>query len=192
MPIFKHTKNTRPILENSPKYIRSDVPTVITDGEKDWLLSNGVTTVIDLRTEKERERKHCPLMDDARFSYYFFPLTGGDAVPESPDRVAASYIAMVDVTFRGLMALLLTAKTGVLYFCNAGKDRTGVVSAALLYKLGIPHDAIVADYMVSKANLQEALNEFASKNPSVDIKIITPQARYIEDFLAWYQANGNE
>lgn len=38
MHIFQNTLNTRPIIENSFKYIRSDVPTKITENEKDWLL----------------------------------------------------------------------------------------------------------------------------------------------------------
>lgn len=190
MLIFEHTKNTRPLLGNSLKYIRSDVPCVITDRERDWLLFSGVTTVIDLRTEKECKGKPCPLMDDARFSYHTLPLFGGDRVPISPDAVAPSYIAMVDDTFRAALSLLLNAKAGVLYFCNAGKDRTGVLSAALLHRLGMPQEYIVADYLKSRDNLQAALNEFASKDPTVDIEVITPQARYIEAFLAWYRANG--
>ena len=62
MHIFQSTRNTRPIIENSFRYIRSDVPTEITEEEKDWLLTNNVTTIVDLRTKEERVRKHCPLI----------------------------------------------------------------------------------------------------------------------------------
>ena len=34
MRIFQNTLNTRPILENSIKYIRSDVPTKVSENEK--------------------------------------------------------------------------------------------------------------------------------------------------------------
>lgn len=57
MHIFQNTLNTRSILENSFKYIRSDVPTKITEKEKDWLLSNNITTIVDLRTDEERVKK---------------------------------------------------------------------------------------------------------------------------------------
>ena len=186
MHIFQSTLNTRPILENSIKYIRSDVPTKVSESEKNWLLSNNVTTIIDLRTDEERARKHCPLIDDNRFSYYSFPISGGDKVPPSTDGVSKSYIAMVNTQFDAMIEFLLNAKSNVLYFCNAGKDRTGVVSAVLLYKMGMSSEYIVNDYLESKFNLEALLNEFARQNPTVDIDIITPNKRYIEEFLKWY------
>ena len=186
MYIFQSTLNTRPILENSIKYIRSDVPTKVSESEKNWLLSNNVTTIVDLRTDEERARKHCPLIDDNRFSYYAFPISGGDKVPPSTDGVSKSYIAMVNTQFDAMIEFLLNAKSNVLYFCNAGKDRTGVVSAVLLYKLGKSLEHIVDDYMKSKINLETLLYEFARQNPAIDIDVITPHRRYIEEFLKWY------
>jgi len=166
--------------------LRSDVPIKITENEKDWLLSNNVTTIVDLRTEEERVRKHCPLIDDSRFSYYVFTIAGGDKVPHSIDDVSKSYISMVDTKFDTMIEFLLNIKSNVLYFCNAGKDRTGVVSAVLLYKLGMPLEYVVNDYMKSKFNLETLLNEFARQNPAINIDVITPQERYIKEFLRWY------
>lgn len=183
---FQSTLNTRPILANSKKYIRSDVPTKISDSEINWLLSNNVTTIIDLRTDDERAKKKCPLEDDERFSYYVYTITGGDRVPENTDSVSKSYIGMVDAKFDELIDFLLNVKSNALYFCNAGKDRTGVVSAVLLYKFGMSYEHIVDDYMKSKPNLEALLNRFASQNPAIDIDVITPHKRYIEDFLEWY------
>lgn len=186
MPIFQNTLNTRPIIENSLKYIRSDVPTEITEEEKDWLLSNDITTIIDLRTDEERKRKRCPLIDDNRFSYHIFAIAGGDKIPNSTDDVSRSYINMVDAQFDVMIEFLLNTKTNLLYFCNAGKDRTGVVSAVLLYKLGMPSEYIINDYMKSKSNLEGLLLAFARQNPSVNIDVITPHEGYIEDFLKLY------
>ena len=186
MHIFQSTRNTRPIIENSFRYIRSDVPTEITEEEKDWLLTNNVTTIVDLRTKEERVRKHCPLIDDNRFSYYVFSVAGGDKVPSSTDDVSKSYTAMVDAQFDAMIEFLLNTKSNVLYFCNAGKDRTGVVSAVLLYKMGMSSEYIVNDYMKTKFNLEALLNECARQNPTIDIDIITPHKRYIEEFLKWY------
>ena len=186
MHIFQNTLNTRPILENSFKYIRSDVPTKITEKEKDWLLSNNITTIVDLRTDEERVKKQCPLINDNRFSYYAFAISGGNKVPSSTDDVPKSYIAMVDTQFNTMIEFLLNTKSNVLYFCNAGKDRTGVVSAVLLYKLGMSNEYIVKDYMKSKFNLETLLNEFARQNQAVDINVITPHEQYINEFLKWY------
>lgn len=78
--IFMNTLNTRSILEDSLKYIRSDVPTKISEEEKNWLLQNNIITIVDLRTEEERIRKECPLSKDMRFSYHCMPVTGGSAI----------------------------------------------------------------------------------------------------------------
>ena len=37
----------------------------------------------------------------------------------------------------------------VLYHCTAGKDRTGWASAAILTALGVPHEMILQDYLLS-------------------------------------------
>ena len=59
--IFSSTKNTRCLLNNNYKYIRSDVPYNITDKEILFLIKNKILTIIDLRTEIERKEKPCKL-----------------------------------------------------------------------------------------------------------------------------------
>lgn len=88
------------------------------------MLLNHITTVIDLRTEKEHQKKQCSLIDDSRVSYYIYPVAGGDQVPFKMDDVSKSYMKMVDEEFDDMIDFLLTADSNVLYFCNAGKDRT--------------------------------------------------------------------
>ena len=40
----------------------------------------------------------------------------------------------------------LPADQGLVFHCTAGKDRTGIAAALLLYSLGVPYDTIIADY----------------------------------------------
>ncbi len=42
--------------------------------------------------------------------------------------------------------LSLPADQSLLFHCTAGKDRTGIGAALLLYSLGVPYSTIVADY----------------------------------------------
>ena len=184
--IFHNTRNTRPIFPDSFRFIRSDVPTIVTKEEAIWLIDHDITTIIDLRTETERKRKVCPLSADKRFQYYCMSVTGGDRVPGSVDEVAKSYIQMVDDKLCETIRFMETLPSNVLYFCNAGKDRTGVVSAILLRNAGASEEYIVDDYMKSKDNLQEMLNAYALQNPEIDINVITPNEKYIKDFLHWY------
>ena len=47
----------------------------------------------------------------------------------------------------------MDANSNVLFFCGAGKDRTGVVSAFIMKRLGCSDQAIIEDYMETKDNL---------------------------------------
>ena len=183
--LLKSTKNTRAILPDSLRYIRSDVPNSIMVQEVQWLLDNNIVTIIDLREEAERERKKCPLIDDQRFQYLCMPVTGGNAIPKSVDGVSKSYIKMVDEHMDKIIDTVMSADTNVLFFCNAGKDRTGVVSAMILHKLGMDKDYIIKDYMESKENLKEMLEEYAKTFPEVNIDVIIPRESYMEEFLDW-------
>lgn len=183
--IFENTLNTRPILENSFKFIRSDVPTKVSEQEKQWLISNDVTTIVDLRTDEERAKKVCPLEKDDRFSYHCMPVTGGNVIPKSACDVSKSYINMVDSNLCSTIDFILNSESNVLYFCNAGKDRTGVVSAILLYRSGMDCQYIIDDYLKSAVNLKDMLQSFSKENPEVYINIITPTKRYIKEFLDW-------
>ena len=40
--------------------------------------------------------------------------------------------------------------------------------------------------MKSKDNLKDVLTAFAKQNPEIDINVITPNERYIKEFLEWF------
>lgn len=184
--ILKSTLNTRSILSNNLRFIRSDVPVNLNKEEIQWLVDNNITTIVDLREEKERNQKNCPLSEHDLFQYLCMPVTGGNTVPGSVDKVTASYINMVDSQMDKIIDTLMSSHTNVLYFCNAGKDRTGVVSAILLHKLGMSRQCIIDDYMESGKNLKDMLDAYAKQFPEVNINVITPHPEYIEKFLDWY------
>lgn len=187
MSLFESTKNTRSIIRNSFRYIRSDVPIFLSDKERQWLIDNDVRTIVDLREENERQQKACILENDCDFRYIPLPVKGGNAVPKSTSKVADSYIDMVDDTMENIINTIMNANTNVIYFCNAGKDRTGVVSAIILCKLGYSRQYIIDDYLLSGVNLKDELKMFAKNNPDIDIDVITPKSEYMEKFLEWYQ-----
>ena len=189
---FTSTRNTRPILPDSLRFIRSDVPAAVTETERQWLLAHDVTTLVDLRTPAERAQKPCPLADDPAFCCHCLPVTGGNAVPAAPDCVADSYIAMADASMDEIIDTILKASSNVLYFCNAGKDRTGVVSAILLHRAGYDAAFIEEDYLRSGVLLADALQAFAAQHPEIDPEVITPRAAYIRHFLEWLQQQDDQ
>lgn len=185
--IFKYTKNTRPVLINSNQFIRSDVPCLITEEEYIWLKENNILTIIDLRSEQEQNLKPCPLKNNSCFRYMSLSVTGGNNIPETPSDVPVSYLKMCDEQMNIIIDTIMNATTNVMYFCNAGKDRTGVVSAILLKKLGYDNQYIINDYLQSGHNLKETLISFAESNPETDINVITPCRKYIDTFLKLYE-----
>lgn len=181
--LLQSTANTRQVLPGSFRYLRSDALLTSTAQDADFLLAHGVTTLIDLRSEEEVFRRPCPLAQDARFTYRHMPVTGGNSMPDSPADVPRSYLRMVDEQMARILRTMEESECGVLFFCTAGKDRTGVVSALLQRQHGLPREDIVADYARSGENLREMFAEFLATHPDIDTDIYTPHAQYMEQFL---------
>lgn len=177
--LFKSTLNTRALPIGGLRYIRSDVPLLLSEEEIQWLLSNNITTLVDLRSFEELVRKPCPLKEIEGFTYYHLPVTGGGDIPKSREHLHKIYCGMVDKQMDIILETILGATSNVMYFCTAGKDRTGVVSALLLKKLGAKEDIIVEDYMMSKENLIDMLTAYVQEYPEVDIEIIIPHEENI-------------
>lgn len=56
----------------------------LSDAEVKWLIENGITTIVDLREEKEYTARPCRLENEKGFIYYHLPVTGGGDTPKSP------------------------------------------------------------------------------------------------------------
>ena len=181
--LFHSTMNTRALPTGDHRYIRSDYPGKLTEEERHWLIENRVTTVVDLRDEKEYREKPCTLEGEDGFIYYHLPVSGGNDLPASPEAVAASYLAMMDVQMEKIISTIMEAETNVLFFCTAGKDRTGVVSALILHRLGFGEREIIDEYMESKTNLTAFLTAYAEEHPEVDLRTIMPRKENIERVL---------
>jgi protein-tyrosine phosphatase len=181
--LLQSTLNTRALPVGSLRYIRSDYPGNLTDQEVKWLLQNDITTIVDLREEKEYVAKPCRLEGEEGFIYYHLPVTGGGGTPESPEAVARTYLGMLDDQMERIISTIMNAESNVMYFCGAGKDRTGVVSAIILRKLGFSDQVIIDDYMETKGNLMDFLTAYVEEHPEVDINIIIPNENNIKKVL---------
>lgn len=95
--ILKSTLNTRTLPAGDNHFIRSDFPGNLTDEEVQWLVSENVLTIVDLREEKECLKNTCRLEYDSRFTYHHLPVTGGGDTPSSPEDVRKTYLGMLDV-----------------------------------------------------------------------------------------------
>ena len=184
--LLSTTLNTRFLREGSFRYIRSDVPDNLSDADIDFLREHNVLTIVDLRALPEAAKRPCRLVDHPDFTYHSIPVSTGDIVPLCPEDVPRSYMAMADETMERIVELVENAPTNVMYFCNAGKDRTGVLSAILLQRMGASRQEIVDNYLITAENLREMLAAFVAQRPELSLSVVTPRAWYMETFLDRY------
>lgn len=133
-----------------------------------------------MRSEEEVVKKTCSLKEIEGFRYFHLPVTGGGDIPKSIEHLYMIYQQMVD---EKIINTIMNAESNVIYFCTAGKDRTGVVSAIILKRLGFSDEVIIDDYMKSKDNLMDMLTAYVGAHPEVDIEIIVPHRENIEQLL---------
>jgi protein-tyrosine phosphatase len=146
--------------------VRSECPDRLSDAGWRALAAHGITTCVDLRSGWEAdERPYAPplpgvtsvaspleegLLADEEFrgwattgllgtALYYAPF-----LARWPDRAVAAVAAVAD------------APGGVLFHCQRGRDRTGLVSLLLLAAAGVPDEVIVADVAASDARLAVA------------------------------------
>ncbi len=117
-------------------------------------------TVVDLRSSGER-RAETPgplAAEDVRFHHV--PLFDGDTVGSArlsePMTLSDRYFALAEAAKEAVarvVEVLARSDRPALYHCAAGKDRTGLISAVLLGALGVRDEIIVADYALTRQNL---------------------------------------
>ena len=78
----------------------------------------------------------------------------------------------------------------VLYFCNAGKDRTGVVTALILKLLDVSENNIIEDYVFTGQFMKTNLIKFANSNNRI-LNIIAPKKIYMQEFLKEFEKKYN-
>lgn len=126
------------------------------DDEGAWA-EFGAGTAIDLRYDRERLAFPLPEFITGAVNTPFLP-NDWDADPVTRALPAAEFLAsvfrdMVDFggdTVRTVLARLASADAyPAVFFCMAGKDRTGVLAAVLLALLGVSDDDIVRDFELS-------------------------------------------
>lgn len=119
-----------------------------------WLRDHAVRTLIDLRTEGEREgdgfmaaSEHLESLHRGLLDEVWSWTAENESSDEwfLRDRTLEMYERHGDRVVR-VLEDIASAPSGVLFHCTAGKDRTGVVASALLGVLGADAETIVADY----------------------------------------------
>lgn len=173
------------------KLIRSNLPVNVSKEDLKFLKKMGIKTVIDLRSKEEVEKACSVFEENPCFKLLHYELKGGGEIPDSSNKVPISYMKMLEgkESICDIFKEIAKTKDGIIYFCNAGKDRTGVITALILMTLGVKNEDIIEDYALSENYLEDMLNKIAQDSKPRDVKeIITPKAQYMEKFLQYFKA----
>lgn len=164
--------------------IRSDVQNFHSEKDIMFLKMHRITTIIDMRGEKDIIRKPSGFADIEGFVYYNFQIDEGSGVPESYEEVPASYMKIAEAkAMPDVYRCIANAPEGVMFNCTAGKDRTGVVAAILLCHAGVSDKDIIENYVLTKEYGKERLDLVHKNYPELDMRIVTPCEFFMKEFL---------
>lgn len=179
----------------------------------------GLRTVIDLRLPDEVDREGYGPIAGTEIRIAGLPirkspqssLAARDLVPDKT-RVDLTdlYVQLLAGSAEHIVAavrlIIDPERRSVLFHCAAGKDRTGVLAAVLLDAVGVDHEAIAHDYVLTNERMQRvrdrlnALPSYTGLPPAnTGILAITPEVMlgFLRNLhadhggaAAWLLANG--
>ena len=159
------------------KLYRSDSLAHLSEADLQKLEERNIKTVIDLRSENEA--KSAPLKLPAGAAYYHYNLMKElDSQVHGKERSVETILKSMQLdyvkTIFGNMecgaGILREIRKGlergaVVFLCSAGKDRTGITAAMVLYLAGVKREDILADYMISSVLNTDAMQKLIENFP---------------------------
>lgn len=154
----------------------------------------GIRTLIDLRGDLEIEhgglgafagvvaaRHHAPLTSRPNAG----PIDSADAQPSSdrsPDVMVEGYLgileASADLVVDAVRVIARPDALPALFFCAAGKDRTGVLSAILLGAVGVRDEDIVEDYVLTGESIGRIIQRLGEAPGAPDMYRHMPASQF--------------
>jgi protein-tyrosine phosphatase len=195
------------------RFFRSSELSALSEEGRRRLVDLGITDVADLRSPREVERRGPGLVPDG-VEVHLLPFPDVSAVdgeapheatfqkmmsekPDDEDVAVAAGRVMIEEYLRfptmggaqravRQVISLLAAERPVITHCFAGKDRTGFTVATVLGAIGIPRDAILADFLRSNAAVPQLREQILGsvRDRSETPEVITfAEARLTDEVL---------
>ncbi len=171
-------------------YRAGDLST-LTEWDVNYLKHLGIQTLVDFRTDEEVTA--APNVNLHFLKSVRLPITPGnlgvsslkDLLHKQNDELktfmTSLYQSLVTEEeslsrYRNLFHLLQEPfNTPLVYHCSAGKDRTGMATALILYSLGVSEDIIFQDYMQSNVFLEDKYAHYSKEYPNLtSLFTVTP------------------
>lgn len=190
---------------------RSGQLSKLTDSDLNYLASIPLQTIIDFRTEEERNSQVAKLPNSVHKNN-LLPVTPGNLSRELVEKminegdVEKTIQFLTDINeqlillnqdqYKEFFAVLQTNSTPIMYNCTAGKDRTGLATALLLSSLGVDKETIIHDYLltntyanVSIASVREQYNLSNDKQAEALYTLLTVKQEYLLKALQTIEDN---
>ena len=169
----------------------------LTEADAGTLAATGLRTVVDLRGEPERQHDRAAVLPgvavhalpiDPSLGASLREITAGDAM-EALRRAYTAYALDWPHRYAAMFDLLLDpARRPLLFYCTAGKDRTGFGAALLLAALGVEYEAIRTDYLATNGLWQRDPAIAAALSPAVAEVLLRGHAELLDAAFAAIRA----
>lgn len=180
-------------------------------------LSKTIHTVVDLRSDREREQKpdlvipgaqniHIPIVEsftegitrekESDMNLFRRFIFKPDEAKDFMIGMYRAFTADGAVRQYGRFMQLLPDEAPVLWHCTAGKDRAGIASVIIEEALGVEREDIIEDYLKTNEYVKkeiESLTEFVKRQAETDHDLPTEALRYLfgveeEYIMSFYAA----
>ena len=135
----------------------------------DILYDYGVRHIVDLRSDRAKQRDVSVALDDPRFDLHEYLIKAGEQLPIDREDNVRIYEEMFESAgeLSEILHEILRLGRGTLIHCAAGKDRTGVVTSLLLLIAGCDDNAINENYLIGFDDLEEHVARLKIRHPDL-------------------------
>jgi protein-tyrosine phosphatase len=170
---------------------RSGTTHLLTTADRERVAALGVATAFDLRSRAERAEFAHGLIDRSDVLYVApdHDFVDGDLMrlldraDVTADELRCAMTVMyrrlpyeLASVYRELFASLIRGPVPLVFNCAAGKDRTGVAAALLLWSLDVKWPAIVEDYLLSQPAVSTRHDAIQSPRMAGRLSRVSPEA----------------
>jgi protein-tyrosine phosphatase len=172
---------------------RSGVMTRLTPRAAERVRELGIVAIVDLRANAERNRHPTTWHEGTDVQYHArdYEISMGEFAKmvatgtldrRGMDQVIETAYRELPYeqagAFKKLFRLLATGLTPLLFNCTAGKDRTGIAAALILYALGVSRETIEQDYALTNHAMDKLLSILIADPHFAGLNAI-PQENYL-------------
>lgn len=174
------------------KIFRSDDLFNLTDDDLSYLSSIPIKSIVDFRRDDEIMEAPDKLPESVEHIYAYSISPGNmnetmaKADPSQLEDVFIEEMLQMNVRmvtdpkiveqYRKFFALLANDDNmPTIFHCAAGKDRTGMAAALILYALGVDDETILRDYLRSNTLLAGKYSSIIEKNPAFEPLMVVHQ-----------------